>query len=309
MLNYYLHKFDENSFRLVMTLLVKDEADIIETNIRCHAALGVDAFIVMDNDSSDGTYDIVKKLQSEYEIILVQEDGIYDQAKWMTGMAHQAGKKLGADWVISNDADEFWIPKNSTNLKRSLAFRGSVLTVQRYNMLLDHETAAEEQFSLNHTYYVRNPVYYRRQEESQNDKTSIALGKIGPKTIVNPNGLLYIRGGNHKALHIGDIRDYLRSGYDKIKRFDEIEVFHYPFRSYRQFFNRVKIAHEKLTKHPKAKFGPHMRRWSKIYAAGNLEAEFNENILFSDREIRALEKFAIVQKDEGIRDLIRDKSG
>jgi len=55
MLDYFLHRFDKSNFCLVMTILVKDEADIIEANIRTHASLGVDAFVVMDNNSTDGT--------------------------------------------------------------------------------------------------------------------------------------------------------------------------------------------------------------------------------------------------------------
>ena len=63
MIDYFFHRFDKENFRLVMTILVKDEADIIEANIRTHAKLGVDAFAVMDNNSSDGTREILEKLK------------------------------------------------------------------------------------------------------------------------------------------------------------------------------------------------------------------------------------------------------
>ena len=39
--------------RLVMTLKVRDEEDVIEDNLRFHGAMGVDFFIVMDNGSVD----------------------------------------------------------------------------------------------------------------------------------------------------------------------------------------------------------------------------------------------------------------
>jgi glycosyltransferase involved in cell wall biosynthesis len=44
-----------------MTLLVNNEADILEKHIRFHKAMGVDAFIVTDNNSTDGTIDILEK--------------------------------------------------------------------------------------------------------------------------------------------------------------------------------------------------------------------------------------------------------
>ena len=47
--------------RLVMTLKVRDEADIIEHNLRFHRALGVDFFVVTDNGSTDGTSEILDR--------------------------------------------------------------------------------------------------------------------------------------------------------------------------------------------------------------------------------------------------------
>ena len=35
--------------KVVMTLLVKNEAELLETNLRFHHAMGVDAFVVTDN--------------------------------------------------------------------------------------------------------------------------------------------------------------------------------------------------------------------------------------------------------------------
>lgn len=48
--------------KITMTLLVRNEQDIIAENIWFHHALGVDSFIVMDNLSTDATADIVKAL-------------------------------------------------------------------------------------------------------------------------------------------------------------------------------------------------------------------------------------------------------
>lgn len=41
--------------RVVLTLLVRDEADIIRSNVQYHLAQGIDHVIVADNGSLDGT--------------------------------------------------------------------------------------------------------------------------------------------------------------------------------------------------------------------------------------------------------------
>lgn len=95
-----------------MTLKVRDEADIILDNIRFHAALGVERFIVADHGSTDGTRELLAPYV-ESGLVLVTEvegDDVIDLAlRNMTGLA-QLAREDGADWVIHNDADEFWWP-------------------------------------------------------------------------------------------------------------------------------------------------------------------------------------------------------
>ena len=45
--------------RLIMTLLVKNEEAMLERNLHFHKQMGVDGFIVTDNNSSDGTMRIL----------------------------------------------------------------------------------------------------------------------------------------------------------------------------------------------------------------------------------------------------------
>ena len=60
--------------RIVMALLVRNEEDIIEMNIRFHANKGVDAFIVMDNGSEDRTCEIIQELANEYELMILKHN-------------------------------------------------------------------------------------------------------------------------------------------------------------------------------------------------------------------------------------------
>jgi len=107
--------------KLVMTLLVRDEADILEANLDFHLSQGVDFVIATDNNSEDETPTILERYARRGLVHVLRETGDdYSQRAWVTRMARLAAADFGADWVINNDADEFWWPKIGT-LKDALA--------------------------------------------------------------------------------------------------------------------------------------------------------------------------------------------
>ena len=96
--------------KLIMTLLVKNEEDILEENLCFHKAMGVDGFIITDNNSTDGTIEIIQKYQKEGWIkeAIIEKATNYNQKVWVDRMIKIAKKQLHADWVINADADELW---------------------------------------------------------------------------------------------------------------------------------------------------------------------------------------------------------
>lgn len=107
-----------NKPKLIMTLLVKNEGDILEQNLIFHKAMGVDGFIVTDNNSSDNTPVIINQYHKKGWILesIKQTDDDYSQAKWVDNMVRIARDKYRTDWVINADNDEFWTAE-SGNLK------------------------------------------------------------------------------------------------------------------------------------------------------------------------------------------------
>ncbi len=104
-----------------MTLLARNEADIVGHQIRYHLSRGVDFVIATDHRSVDATTDILRAFDREGRLHLIEEPSeMYTQAEWVTRMARLAATDFGADWVINTDADEFWWPRHGT-IKETLA--------------------------------------------------------------------------------------------------------------------------------------------------------------------------------------------
>ena len=105
--------------KLALTLLAKNEADVIQANIAYHLGAGVDFVVATDNGSTDGTLEILERYEREGVLSLIREPSTdFRQGEWVTRMARLAADR-GADWVINADADEFWWPR-AGNLKEVL---------------------------------------------------------------------------------------------------------------------------------------------------------------------------------------------
>jgi hypothetical protein len=107
--------------KLVMTLLARDEEDILDAQLAFHLNCGVDFVVATDNRSRDGTTEILERYARDGHLHLIRNDErAYDQSAWVTRMARLAATEFGADWVINSDADEFWWPRGG-DLKEVLA--------------------------------------------------------------------------------------------------------------------------------------------------------------------------------------------
>jgi hypothetical protein len=122
--------------KVVLTMVVRDEEDILDAQLAFHLNAGVDFILVTDHRSVDGTRDILEGHVRDGHMRVIREDSeITRQGEWMTRMARLAAIEHGADWVLNSDADEFWWPHGGT-LRDALApiprRYGIVQAVSRY---------------------------------------------------------------------------------------------------------------------------------------------------------------------------------
>ncbi len=259
-----------NKSRLVMTLLVRDEIDIIKENIEFHLNHGVDFIIATDNGSVDGTRELLQDYQKDGIVYVIDEPAQdYSQSVWVTRMALLAKEKFGANWILHNDADEFWFPR-SGNLKTELENSSfDVLYCNRFNMNLDEEEIAKPNF-----------IFYDLKTKSIKpfnldfscvEKYPFFMYTIGNKLIHRASDKVEVEQGNHSV----------KMDSAKYSKSENIVIYHYPVRGYEQFKMKVingGSSYERNTSLPK-EVGWHWRRWYKLYLENKLEEEYKKFIL------------------------------
>jgi Glycosyl transferase family 2 len=99
---------------LVETLVVRDEADILDDQVTYHLNAGVDFVIASDHGSTDGTTDILERHARDGHLLRLAVQGEMRDGPWRTHMARLAATEYHADWIINTDADEFWMPRDAT---------------------------------------------------------------------------------------------------------------------------------------------------------------------------------------------------
>jgi len=101
--------------KLVLTLVVRDEADVIDANIAFHLSAGVDFVVALDNGSADSTVEILESYARTGRLHLLREHGTHvGRGESQTMLARLAATEFGADWVITSDADQFYWPRGGT---------------------------------------------------------------------------------------------------------------------------------------------------------------------------------------------------
>ena len=280
--------------RLAMSILVRDEADIIEANVRYHAACGVSRFIVTDNGSVDGTREILEKLSKEFTLSVIDEPSMtIDQDLWVTRMAKVLAEENTSDWVINNDADEFWIPQHDElltdtierHLKQSPQHgeRVGVLCCPRFNIVPSQQVVGRQGYSFRNNRYKVLKDWTDASQMLDLDEDTAALMPDGQhviirvlsgKVITRLDGLASVDMGNHGAEH------ELETVY-----IDDIEIAHYPIRGFAQFERKVINYGSSMENNDR--FGPmislHLRRWYASYRKGALRQEYDAIVLSDAR--------------------------
>ncbi len=201
-----------------MTLLVRNEADVIEANLDYHLAQGVDFILVTDHGSTDGTRERLHPYERSGVVGVIEaSDEPHHQSRRVTRMAQLADAEHHADWVFHNDADEFWWPAAGRlcDVFAAIPAEFGHITVPRRNFLPGEPGPG--------------PFYSRllhREAESLN-----LIGKqLEPKVAHRAGPGVVLAPGNHSLTGV-DLRS--------VPDLELLEILHYPMRSFEQFEAKV----------------------------------------------------------------------
>ena len=269
--------------KLVMTLLARDEADVIGANIDFHLNAGVDFVVATDNRSHDATTDILGSYARSGHLHLIREDGEYlQQADWVTRMARLAAADFGADWVIHGDADEFWWPRGES-LKEVLASIPARYGVVR--ALLRH--------------FVPRPDDDSSFDERMIVRMSTSAPINDPRSLYRPNLKVVHRADPNVTVSIGTQR-LIDSALVPLRGWYPIEFFHFPVRSVEQC--ERKYSYQQIA--PGQAPSPYYERVRAFLQEGRVRDLYDELVVDDGALERGLADGSLVT-DTRLRDALR----
>ncbi len=268
-----------------MTLLVRDEADIVRQNIEYHLSHGVDFIVATDNRSQDGTLEILQEYERAGSLHLIQEETLdYAQAEWVNRMGRIAREAYAADIIFHCDADEFWV-SSSGNLKDEIVRKPpyDCLKVPIYHSQLQDRDGAER--------FPEDTVCFRvpdRRLLAGNWRDFPSACKVMFKT---KRGLPDVDMGNHALM-------------DRHERFstcvsNEIKVFHFGVRTREHFYRKICNGGSAVESNRALgdQVAIHWRAGYQLYKEGRLDEEYRRNTLTEQELLRRLADGSVIRID------------
>jgi len=275
--------------KLVMTLLARDEADVIEAWLAFHLNAGADFIVATDNRSEDGTTEVLERYAREGLVHLLREPGEdLRQNEWVTRMARLAATDFGADWVINSDADEFWWPRGAS-LRDVLA-----AVPERYGTVGAFlRTFGPPPDGRAGSFAERMTVRFSALAPI-NDPAS--LFKPIRKVVHRAHPEIQVTRGNHALVD---------SPFAPLRGWYPIEVFHFPLRSHEQCERKATLqgtAFEKYVARPPTAYHANMFAALK---SGKIAEYYDALVLSEDELERGLAQGRLVE-DRRLRDALRN---
>lgn len=200
--------------KLVAVMMVGNEADLVEATIRNTLSLGVDAFVITDMASEDGTAAILARYATDprFDIQFLSHAQIYGRdcirpVEIGKGMLRRAREVFGADWILRQDADEFWCagPRPLRDILHEVT--ADQVSVRRYNAVTPRDGAQPaaliNEGRLAEVLVMRHPFPSGGIRSGATARLPVNFAQIQPRPIVRASRADHFGPGAH-SLRDGD---------------------------------------------------------------------------------------------------------
>jgi len=273
--------------KIAMTLVVRDEADVLDAHLAFHLNAGVDVVLAVDHGSTDGTSEILARYAREGHVRLFREEGrLNDQGAWVTRLARLAAIEEQVDWILLSDGDEFWWPRIGS-LKDVLGViprRFGALSAPSRSFLLRPDDGR--------SFLERMTVRFA-MHAAINDPA----GPFRPvsKLAIRAHPDVRVRDGNHSVAGVH---------YVPLETWHPIEVFHYPLRSFAQSAAKYEKTLAAWADNPRGD----LARAQRLSDGSRLES-LHERLVVDDESLSDGLRDGSLATDTRLRDALRTLAG
>jgi hypothetical protein len=272
---------------LVMTLLARDEADVIEQWLVFHLNAGADFVVATDNNSVDATTEVLERYAREGHVHLIREPGKdLWQNEWVTRMARLAATEFGAGWVINSDADEFWWPRGGSlrRVLEAVPLRYGTVGAFLRTFVPRPDAAGSFAERLTVRFSALAPI---------NDPAS--LFKPIRKVIHRGHSAITLTRGNHAVVD---------SPFAPLRGWFPVEVFHFPLRSLAQCEHKARLQRNAWEHISRTPTGYHAQMFEAL-EEGTMSEYYGLQVV-SDEEVERGVASGRLVVDTRLRDALRE---
>ncbi len=274
---------------------VKDEAELIVPCIERLEAIGVDAIVVLDDHSTDGTGEVVDERAAH-------SGGRLRRVTFAPNLRenlHRDGPALqpliadhAPDWILFTDADEFWLP--AVGGLREIVARAETeaLLVDRFNTPLTEGVLALGRGD-DPALFLDAPLIVKRDRLTSSSmregEVRWVMNAIAPKMICRADRLAAFEPGSHAARSAAGSRLTTSVPADLV-------ILHAPLTTYTRFERKVENARAFFARWIKDYPGEmawHWKHWIKLKDQGGLREEF-ERQRMRNGELVALQREGVI---------------